>query len=110
MPSSFWRNLWDRLWRRKGQPKKRRRGEAFLRQPNGPLSLERLECRIAPAITASITGGGVLEVLGTSGADTIKLRLATADTSKLEILDNTTPIAGSPFTIASFTSVNVLAG
>lgn len=108
MPS-FLRNLWHRLVRRKNRSTERKpRRDGFFRQARSPLSLERLENRIAPAtgVTASVASN-VLTVQGTASADTIVLQLVNGDPTKLAVLDGNAAVSGSPFDITTFTSVTV---
>src|ERR1043166_5685978 len=118
----FWHSFWE--WLVNGKTRTRRRKPIAsgplspdqlgdcprgLPRKRAPLpSVELLESRVAPAVTASIVSN-VLVVQGDSGNNTIKIHL-NSDTSKLDVLDNNTAVSGSPFTIANFNSVTVSAG
>jgi Ca2+-binding RTX toxin-like protein len=118
----FWHRFWQWLVDRKGRTRRRRPIAASPLSPEqlgdclgalprrrAPLpSVEILESRVAPAVTASVVSN-VLTVLGDGGSNTIKISLNT-DTSKLDVFDNNSAVTGSPFTISSFTSVSVQAG
>ncbi|MFO0864319.1 MAG: hypothetical protein U0744_06620, partial [Gemmataceae bacterium] len=68
--------------------------------------VERLECRLAPAVVASITGS-VLTIAGTTGADDISLQLDSNDSSQIEVYDGNQQVSNSPFAISAFTSVTI---
>ncbi|MBX9679610.1 MAG: hypothetical protein K2X38_12660 [Gemmataceae bacterium] len=68
--------------------------------------VERLECRLAPAVVASISGN-VLNIVGTSGAENISIQLQSNDATKLQVFEGSTQVANSPFTVSSFASVTI---
>ena len=119
----FWHSFWQWLMQRKKRTRRRKPiasgplspdqlGDCLRVMPRrrAPLpSIEMLESRIAPAVTASVVSN-VLVVTGDNGANTIKIHLNSGDSSKLDVLDNNSAVTGSPFSVASFTSVSVQAG
>jgi hypothetical protein len=73
----------------------------------GPLTLERLEDRIAPARAA--LRQGVLAVDQVHAGDVITLRLHAGDPTKLDVLNLGAPVA-TPFTRAAVTRITVDGG
>src|SRR5436309_13526830 len=71
-----------------------------------PLTLELLEDRIAPSVSAKLNHN-VLSVQGTAAGDVIGLRLKVGDPTRLEVLDHGIPIASSSFSTSTFTQISV---
>jgi hypothetical protein len=78
------------------------------RQRRLPLSLERLEDRLAPAVTASIDANHMLQVTGDNTDQTIVLRLAPGDSTTLQVVVNGS--VSNTFDTSKFTSINVSSG
>jgi Ca2+-binding RTX toxin-like protein len=73
------------------------------------LSLEPLETRLAPAITAGIVGG-TLQVVGDAAADVVALRLNPVDPSQLQVDEGNNGSAEFSFSLSAFTSILVDVG
>ena len=73
------------------------------------LSVERLEDRITPTVTAFVFNN-ILQIEPAFGNNTIRLEIDPADHSQLEVLVAPNPVSPALFPLSSFTQIHVHAG